>query len=212
MEKVFWLEKWRNNEIGFHNREVHPLLVQHVPCLNLSQGDRLFLPLCGKTLDIAWLLEKGYRVAGAELSESAVIQLFDQLAINPRVTDLGALKKYHSDDVEMFVGDIFDLTGSALGPVDAIYDRAALVALPAHTRQTYTQQLHNLTASARQLLISFEYDQARLAGPPFCVNGEEIRQLYADGYTIELLSSVAVAGGLKGQVAAMEQVWHLQPR
>ncbi|WP_043316065.1 thiopurine S-methyltransferase [Microbulbifer sp. HZ11] len=210
MEKSFWLEKWRKNEIGFHNSEAHPLLVKHLHRLKLEKGDRLFLPLCGKTLDIGWLLGEGYRIVGAELSEAAVIQLFEQLAMTPQIEELGELKKYYGDGVEVFVGDIFELTESSLGAVDGIYDRAALVALPESMRSEYANHLIKITRAAPQLLISFDYDQNQLPGPPFCVNDSAIRALYEAGYRVEKIDSVPVEGGLKGKVAADEVVWMLE--
>ncbi|MFV8783648.1 thiopurine S-methyltransferase [Microbulbifer sp. SA54] len=211
MEKSFWLQKWQKNEIGFHNPEAHPLLVEHFPLLELPPGARLFLPLCGKTLDIHWLLAQGYRVAGAELSEMAVQQLFEELALTPEVTEEGALKHYRSEGLDIFVGDIFQLRHETLGPVDAIYDRAALVALPQPMRQQYAVHLQELTGTTPQLLISFDYDQSQLPGPPFCVDDEEVQRLYGAGYVLQLVDAVDVAGGLKGKVAALEKVWHLQP-
>ncbi|WP_226661143.1 thiopurine S-methyltransferase [Microbulbifer aggregans] len=211
MEKSFWLQKWQKNEIGFHNPEAHPLLVKHFPLLDLQPGARLFLPLCGKTLDIHWFLAKGYRVTGAELSEMAVQQLFEEAALTPEVTEEGELKCYRAAGLDIFVGDIFQLDRETLGPVDAIYDRAALVALPPAMRKEYAVHVANLTGCAPQLLISFDYDQSLLPGPPFCVDDDEVGQLYSRAYELELVEAVAVPGGLKGKVAALEKVWQLQP-
>ncbi|WP_288129257.1 thiopurine S-methyltransferase [Microbulbifer sp.] len=212
MEKAFWLEKWQKMEIGFHNAEAHPLLVKHFDALNLPKGSRLFLPLCGKTLDIGWLLGNGYQVAGAELSETAVVQLFEQLQVAPTVDELGELKRYSADGIDIFVGDIFQLDTDTLGEVDAIYDRAALVALPESMRARYAQLLIALTTTAQQLLITFDYDQSQIAGPPFCVDSDEVKALYSENYTLSLLQEVNVPGGLKGKCPAQEQVWRLQPR
>lgn len=212
MEKSFWLEKWQKNEIGFHNREAHPLLVEHFARLGVEKGDRLFLPLCGKTLDIGWLLERGYSVAGAELSEMAVIQLFEQLGMEPQVDMTGDLKRYRAPDIDIFVGDIFHLTDEVLGPVAAVYDRAALVALPLEMRRRYAQHLRQVTGSAPQLLITFEYDQEEMPGPPFCVSDSEVAEHYAKAYTLNLLQTVAVEGGLKGKCPAEEKVWLLESK
>lgn len=210
MEQSFWLQKWQKNEIGFHNPEAHALLVKHFPQLGLQPGARLFLPLCGKTLDIRWLLEQGYRVAGAELSETAIQQLFAELALTPQVTEQGELKRYSAENLDVFVGDMFQLRREALGPVDAIYDRAALVALPENMRVDYAAHLQQITGSASQLLISFDYDQNLQPGPPFCVSDEEIQRLYSSAYQLQLVDAVEVPGGLKGKVTALEKVWLLQ--
>lgn len=211
MDADFWHRKWERNDIGFHNSEAHPLLVAHFAALALPKGSRVLLPLCGKTRDIHWLLAAGYRVAGAELSRIAVEQLFAELGVAPDVAEAGALCRYSAPGIDIFAGDIFALSRDRLGPVDAVYDRAALVALPAETRGRYAAHLAAITGRAPQLLISFDYDQSLLEGPPFSVTGEEIARLYRDTYQPTLLAEADVAGGLKGKCPALETVWRLQP-
>lgn len=210
MDPSFWLQKWKRNDIAFHQHEANPLLVSYFKELALEKGSRVFLPLCGKTLDIAWLLSNGYRVAGAELSETAIEQLFVELGMTPEISEAGKLRCYGGVDIDMFVGDIFDLTARILGPVDAIYDRAALVALPNAMRSRYAEHLTQITSNAPQLLICFEYDQALMDGPPFSVNGEEVRRHYLRSYDLRLVANTDVPGGLKGKCAASESVWLLR--
>ena len=209
MDPDFWHQKWKSNVIGFHKSEANPLLVNHFEALSLADGSRVFVPLCGKTLDIAWLLSNGYRVAGAELSEIAVKQLFDALDITPQIIKIGTLTRYSAENIDIFVGDIFQLSKDVLGTVDVVYDRAAFVALPTEMRQRYTKHLIEITDNASQLLISFEYDQTLLAGPPFAITNKEINQHFQAVYDITLLASEAVDGGLKGKCEAVENVWLL---
>lgn len=209
MDANFWHNKWAKNEIGFHIREANPLLVAHVSQLHLPPGGRVFLPLCGKTLDIHWLLAQGYQVAGAELSQVAIEQLFAELGVPPVVAQLGPLLHYSAPNIDIFVGDIFDLSAQVLGPVDAVYDRAAMVALPQAMRAKYAAHLMALTEHAPQLLICFVYDQALHEGPPFAVPPDEVAKHYAGSYQVNHLASVPVAGGLKGRCEALEHVWLL---
>lgn len=211
MQHDFWHQKWKKNEIGFHLAAPNPLLVKHIPTLQLKQGSRIFLPLCGKTLDIAWLLAQGYNIAGAELSSIAIEDLFSSLYLTPNIKQLGEVTHYSAPNMDMFVGDIFNLSPTMLGAVDAVYDRAALVALPEEIRKLYTAHLIALTNKAPQLLICFEYDQALHAGPPFSVCADTVKQHYQASYGLTLLASEEVAGGLKGQCAATEHVWWLKP-
>lgn len=211
MEANFWHAKWANNEIGFHQDEVNPLLREHFDRLALAAGSRLFVPLCGKTRDIAWLLAAGYRVAGAELSRLAVEQLFAELGVAPQIEQAGPLIRFTAEDLDLYVGDIFELAAGELGPVDAVYDRAALVALPEAMRQRYADHLAALTDRARQLLIAYDYDQSLQNGPPFSVAADEVRHLYGPYYELALLASTEVAGGLRGKCPATEHVWLLQP-
>jgi thiopurine S-methyltransferase len=210
MDVNFWHQKWALNEIAFHQSEANPLLVKYFNELSLAKGSRVFLPLCGKTLDISWLLANGYRVVGAELSKIAIEQLFSQLAVEPEISSVGELEHYRAKNIDLFVGDLFDLSGTMLGPVDAIYDRAALVALPEAMRDRYTAHLTEMTNKAPQLLITFEYDQSAMEGPPFSVSNEEVKRHYGHRYDLTLLTSTDVPGGLKGKCAAKENVWLLQ--
>ena len=210
MEHSFWHDRWESGRIGFHEREPNPLLVTHFPALSVPENGRVFVPLCGKTLDIAWLLSKGHHVAGAELSELAIRQLFEDLGVEPKISDLGKLKCYSADSIDIFVGDVFDLTSTLLGTVDAVFDRAAFVALPEHMRSAYAPHIADITGNAPQLLVTFEYDQAQLDGPPFSIDGEEVKQRYGDLYDVSRLERVDVTGGLKG-AAAKESIWFLRP-
>lgn len=210
MDAQFWHDRWASNEIGFHKNEANPFLVKYMSELPLATNSRVFLPLCGKTLDIGWLLSRGYQVAGAELSAVAIDQLFAELGVTPTITKVGALDHYHAPQLDIFVGDIFTVTPELLGQVDAVYDRAALVALPQQMRARYSTHLASLTAQAPQLLISFEYDQQAMEGPPFSVTTEEIHRHYGQRYDITVLASLDVPGGLKGRCPATERVYVLR--
>jgi len=212
MDHDFWHAKWGRNEIGFHRSDVNPLLVDHFEVLSLSGGERIFLPLCGKTLDIRWLLTNGFRVAGAELNGLAVRQLFDELGIEPDVSRLATGEHYRADGIDIFLGDIFDLSRETLGPVDAVYDRAALVALPETMRADYAAHVATITVQSPQLLVCYEYDQAKHAGPPFSVDANEVERCYSQLFTLQCLSTLEVPGGLKGMHPATESVWLLRSK
>lgn len=212
MDEQFWHKKWESKDIAFHAATPNPLLLSYFDQLGLANNARVFLPLCGKTLDIGWLLSQGYRVAGAELSTVAVEELFSELGLTPMRSELGAVQRYQAHHLDIFVGDIFALTSELLGPVNAIYDRAALVALPDTLRAAYTALLKEITHTAPQLLINYDYDQTAQAGPPFSISDAELASHYQAAYHVQLLSSNAVAGGLKGKCPALEKVWLLRAR
>ncbi|PYD75261.1 thiopurine S-methyltransferase [Novacetimonas pomaceti] len=212
MNGAFWHAKWQRNEIGFHERQPNAFLIRHFPAMHLAAGSRIFLPLCGKSLDIHWLLARGYKVCGIELSDIAVRQLFAELDLVPRITATGRLRRFEAKGLCIFVGDFFDLSRQELGHVDGVYDRAALIALPAPVRQRYATHLISITDAAPQLLICLDYDQACRAGPPFSVNEAEVRRHYEDRFELTCLERQDVPGGLKGACPAMEIVWKLEPR
>jgi thiopurine S-methyltransferase len=210
MKENFWHQKWERGDIAFHESEVNPFLIEHFEKLNLPKDSRVFLPLCGKTRDVAWLLGCGYRVVGAELSELAINELFKDLVLAPEISKVGGLIRYRANNIDMLVGDIFSVSADYLGPVSAIYDRAALVALPVGIRVDYTSHLLNISDGAPQLLITYEYDQQLIDGPPFSVSKDEVKQHYGTRYHLNSVESKNVAGGLKGQVAATETAWFLE--
>lgn len=213
MQAEFWHERWSSNQIGFHEDVENPLLVTHFGALGLPGAARVFLPLCGKTLDIDWLLGKGYKVAGAELSPLAVASLFERLKLSPTVEDHGGITRdttrWSAAGLDVFVGDIFALSAAVLGDVDAVYDRAALIALPADMRGRYAAHVDTITKGAPQLLITLDYDQQRMAGPPFAVGEEEVRRLYGDRAPT-LLASQELRDGLRGVRPVTESAWLLQ--
>ncbi len=206
-----WKQAWEMNDIGFHKNKPHPLLVKYFKKLGLEKGSRVFLPLCGKTLDISWLLSRGYQVAGAEVSQLAVEQLFLELGLEAKIKEAENLFLYSAEDIDIFVGDIFDLSREVLGPVDAIYDRAALVALPAEIRNGYTQHLLQITAASPQLLITFVFDQRLKDGPPFSIDTDEVNRHYRNVYELELLERFILPAGLRGTSVASEKIWLLKP-
>jgi thiopurine S-methyltransferase len=210
MDASFWHQKWERGDIGFHKSEPNALLTEHFEKLNLAKGRRVFLPLCGKTRDFAWLLACGYRVVGAELSELAINELFNDLGVTPKISRVGELTLYRANDIDIFVGDIFDISAELLGCVDAVYDRAALVALPANMRNQYTSHLMKITNMAPQLLICYEYNQQLMDGPPFSISEEEVKHHYASAYQLKLAERKDVVGGFKGKVVSIETAWLLQ--
>ncbi len=210
MDASFWHKKWEENKIAFHESEVNPLLIKYFKVLSLTEGSRVFLPLCGKTLDISWLLSNSYRVAGAELSAIAIEQLFAELGMEPTIARVGELDHYSATNIDIFVGDIFNLSREMLGLVDAIYDRAALVALPEAVRNQYTAQLTEITDKAPQLLICYDYDQSCMEGPPFSISNEEVNRHYRERYNLKLMASTDMPGGLKGKCATKENIWLLK--
>ena len=175
----------------------------------MPQTSCVFVPLCGKTRDIAWLLSQGHRVVGVELSKLAVEELFVDLGVAPKISVQGELSRYSAPGLEIFVGDIFELSGDLLGRVDAIYDRAALVAFPTEMRGRYGAHVAAITQLAPQFLICFEYDQAVMNGPPFSIDRQKVHDVYGAHYQIEPITNRDVAGGLKGKYPAQETVWHL---
>lgn len=189
MESKFWHEKWDKNEVGFHLKKTHPLLQKHLNKERLDSIKTVFVPLCGKTLDIQYLLELGLNVVANELSEKAVQALFEGLNLKPEITTWSGGKCYSAAGLKVWVGDFFELKSEQLDNIDLIYDRAALIALPEEMRLKYAKHLILVSNSASQFLITLAYDQNVMAGPPFSVSKAEVIKHYEGGYGVDELSS-----------------------
>jgi thiopurine S-methyltransferase len=175
MKREFWLEKWNKNIIGFHKDKPNKLLTRYLDKLELNPSSFIFVPLCGKSLDLVYLAQLGHKVIGIELSEIAVKDFFKENEISYEIQEVGNLLKYASDKIDIYLGDIFELSAQMLGPIDAVYDRAAMIALPIDLRKKYNQKIDELTDSqTKLLLITLEYDQQRVSGPPFSIPLETI--------------------------------------
>ena len=188
MDPDFWHQRWRNNEIGFHQGEPAPLLQKHWPAVAAPAGSRVFVPLAGKSVDMLWLASQGHRVLGVELSPLAVEQFFAEHALQPEVIEPRYGTHYRAGDIELICGDVFALDAAALDDCAAVYDRAALVALPAELRRRYVDEIYaRLPAACCGLLITLEYPAHEKDGPPFTVTEAEVRGRYAPHWTIDLL-------------------------
>lgn len=188
MHEEFWHARWSSNEIGFHLNEVNPYLLSYWATLGLPAGSRVLVPLCGKSLDLRWLLAQGYRVLGIELSRKAVEDFFSEQALEHTVTEHGDFLCFQAGTLEIWCGDFFALTAAAVADCRALYDRAAMIALPLETRERYAARLTELLAAGCQgLLITLEYLQDQMAGPPFAVAQTEVHKSLSAHWDVEPL-------------------------
>lgn len=178
MDADFWLKRWRDGATGFHMSRVTPLLEKYWSTLELPATARVLVPLCGKSLDMGWLAAQGHAVLGVELAPVAVEQFFDEQGLTPETHDSPAGKHYVAGQVEIICGDIFDLDPATLSSCSGVYDRGAMVALPPEMRKRYARRVYGGLAPAyRGMLLTLEYDQSLMDGPPFSVKADEIRNL-----------------------------------
>lgn len=188
MQAQFWLQRWREGRTGFHRDAPMPLLTQHWPALNVPEGSRVLVPLCGKTLDMLWLAEQGYRVLGVELSPLAIEQFLAEHQLDAVTHDSPMGRHYNAGTIEIINGDVLSLDDATLASCAAIYDRAAIIALPQDLRQRYAQQVYaRLPCGSLGLMITLDYPQAEMEGPPFSVNADEVRALLGSHFDIHQL-------------------------
>ncbi|EGR1578036.1 thiopurine S-methyltransferase [Vibrio parahaemolyticus] len=185
-DQEFWHSKWASNQIGFHLEDVNPLLPAYWHHANPKREDKVLVPLCGKSEDLVWLATKHDSVEGGELSQIAVRSFFAEHFYTPTVTPISGMHElYQFDELSIYAGDFFT---APVSQADIVYDRAALVALPQDMREEYVARLKQLlNPGGRILLVTLNYPQEEMAGPPFSVPLEEIQQLFA-GYKVICLN------------------------
>lgn len=188
MDAGFWQQRWREGKTGFHQDRPTPLLEQYWDAVAAAPGSRVFVPLCGKTLDMPWLAARGHRVLGCELSPMAVAQFFDEHGLEPEMHAAADGVHYAAGPIEIVQGDVFGLDPATVAGCDAVFDRAALIALPPAMRQRYVREVYGkLPGGCRGLLVTLEYPQHEKEGPPFSVTEGEVRQSFGPAWDIDLL-------------------------
>ncbi|MGD8631306.1 MAG: thiopurine S-methyltransferase [Gammaproteobacteria bacterium] len=218
MDKDFWHARWQTEQIGFHQNEINPYLVRYWPSLQLEPQSRVFVPLCGKTLDMIWLLDQGHSVIGNEISQLAVEAFFAENSLTPEIRQEAGFTRWSCDRIEILCGDFFDLTSTDIGRIDALYDRAALIALTAAQRTRYAARIMQLLKPQTPgLLVTLDYEQQKMEGPPFAVSAIAVSELYREGFSIEQLAHTDILEAQprfreKGLNTMRESVYRLRRR
>ncbi|MDX2504749.1 MAG: thiopurine S-methyltransferase [Gammaproteobacteria bacterium] len=203
MHHSFWHQRWQEQQIGFHLDGINPYLSKYWPRLELPEQSRVFVPLCGKSHDLRYFHQQGHRVIGNELSSLAVQDFYTEQQLNASKSVISAedsslgqpqMMLWNSPEVDILCGDFFALKKEQLSDIKAVYDRAALVALPLEMRVQYVQKLMQLLPKKiSMLLLTLEYDENEKQGPPFSVPEEEVYAHYSSHFDIELLESADIA-------------------
>ena len=221
MDSKFWQQRWQDGRIGFHKSNVNPQLTEYFSELAVPISGQVLVPLCGKSVDMVWLAHAGYDVVGVELVETAVQAFFAEQKVIPTITEFTSatvnaiLKRYQGQlagqTITLWAADIFALSATDIGETNAVYDRAALIALPATMRADYSAQIVKLSNHAPQLLITLNYDQSKKDGPPFSISQQQLQQYYDTDYKIIELENQSSTLNTASELAVTEQVWLLNP-
>lgn len=190
MDADFWHERWKKHEIGFHLKNTNPFLIKHWGTLGSSLNDTVFVPLCGKSIDLIWLANRAKHVIGIELSQQAIEEFFSDNKLAPEITEGEFFIEYRYKNITLLCGDFFKLTQNDLAGCRSVYDRASLIALPPEMRKDYAIKLDELLPNEKQrLLITIEYPQHEMNGPPHSIPPDEVQQLFAGQFEITTLES-----------------------
>ena len=216
MKADFWHERWQQNQIGFHQDDINAHLETFWSSLSVTAESTVFVPLCGKSRDMLWLRQQGHKVLGIELSPIAVKDFFAENNLQAEITQQGKFERWECDGLAILVGDFFELTAADLQMCESVYDRASLIALPPEMRTDYAEHFHRIIAeNVPVLLVTIEYEQSLVSGPPFSVSADEVERYYSDYYKVNLIEDIDALDTLprfrsKGVNSLREKVWMLQ--
>jgi thiopurine S-methyltransferase len=215
MQDKDWLSRWQKNQIGFHDTQVNEHLTQHVFDFDLKSGDTVFLPLCGKSSDIAWLAQQGFQVIGVELSSIAIQSFFAEQELLCQQVESERFVMRRSGNICLLEGNFFDLQREDLGECNLVYDRAALIALDQPNRQRYVDWMLSIIGeNSNILLITLDYDQSEMNGPPFAVSQAEVASYYEKTFQIDIVTKTDIVDEsprwrVKGLSSLIETVYQL---
>ncbi len=185
-----WLEFWENNEINWHSDVVTQELEEYLGLLKLEPSDKVFFPLCGKSLDMIYMLNQGFSIIGVELSEIGIKQFFHENELDFTITQVDEFDLYSAKNIEIYCGDFFSLSPKHLCDVKAVFDRKSLIALDQNLRQKYVKHLNDIISlGVRVLLIILHYPQHQMSGPPFSVQKSEVESLFSMAFKYQELKS-----------------------
>ena len=200
MDAQYWQQKWDEGKIGFHQKQVNKQLVTFWPDVITADADQpgnanscIFVPLCGKSLDMLWLHQQGHAVFGIDLSTKAVQGFFDDNQLRYKKDEVDGFQRFtgsgEADGITLLAGDFFKLTPPMVSHCNILYDRAATIAMPPAMRGDYTGHLAMLMRpGSRGLLVTISYDQSRMDGPPFSVTDDNLRDLLGKSFDLAELA------------------------
>jgi len=185
-----WLHFWENNETNWHSDTITQELVEYFELFELELGDKVFVPLCGKSLDMLYIMNQSFSVVGVEISEIGVRQFFRENNLTYKITRVDDFDLYSSENLEIYCGDFFSLTSKHLNNVKSVFDRKSLIALEPEVRQKYVKHLNDIISlGARILLVTLQYPQYQMSGPPFSVDKSEVESLFSMAFESRELRS-----------------------
>ncbi|MDP6727865.1 MAG: thiopurine S-methyltransferase [Gammaproteobacteria bacterium] len=203
-----WLKFWENNETNWHGDNVTQELIEYFELFELEPRDKVFVPLCGKSLDMLYIMNQGFSVIGVEISEIGVRQFFNENNLTYKITKVDDFDLYSTENLEIYCGDFFALTSKHLNKVKSVFDRKSLIALEPEVRQKYVKHLNDIiSVGARILLVTLQYPQHQMSGPPFSVNKSEVESLFSMTFeSRELRSFNDIENGSKLERAGVDYI------
>lgn len=185
-----WSEK---TDPPYHRKNYTAKLVQyHDRLVQGKKNSRVFVPLCGKSLDLIYLSEQGHEVIGLEYSKIAVNDFFEEnnLAYNKEQCEGSPFVKYAAKDknITIYQGDLFDFSQEVCGSgsIDAVWDRGSFVAINVSSRDKYVELMSSLVKPSGRILMEIvKYHDPDYYGPPRIILEQDLKS-YFKRFTVEV--------------------------
>jgi len=188
---VDWLDRWRKGTTGWHRSDINPQLIENINQLTEARPQKIFVPLCGASLDMKYLIDQGFHVVGVELSSLAIDRFFNENKIDYKISKVEDFDLYQGKNIDIYCGDFFRLKKNYFYDTSYVYDRAALIALNPELQKKYVRHLKEiLPNSSKILLLTMFYPQNEMEGPPFSVGDDNVEELFSEFKEIKKISSV----------------------
>lgn len=188
MHADFWQQCWDQGQARFHLRCTNPNLPHYWPHELFAPGDTIFVPLCGKSVDLLWFAEQGWNVLAIELIETAVQAFFTENNLSYSCVQQGDFVEYVSGSIRVLCGDFFKLSAADLADCRGFYDRAALVSWQGEGQAQYASHLARiLPAGCHGLMLVVDYEQEQMPGPPFAISTAAMQALLGHECSISQL-------------------------
>ncbi len=189
MDKKYWLNRWEVGNIPFNQLTPHRFLIKHFKTLDLQSQEKVFVPLCGKSVDMTWLMQQNQRVIGVEISPIAISDFLKENKLDITQLKDNSFQIYQNASCTLYHGDLFDLTSQHLSEIKAVYDRGSLTALPPKTlRSQYINWLKTvIPLNSKMLLIVFEHGAPDVAEPPFSTPYEDVKLFFNSHFSVTQL-------------------------
>jgi len=188
---VDWLDRWKKGTTGWHRSDINPQLIKHINQFVETRPQKIFVPLCGASLDMKYLIDQGFHVVGVELSPLAINRFFNENKIACKVSKVEDFDFYQGKNIDIYCGDFFKLKKDYFYDVSCVYDRAALIALNPDLQKKYARHLKEiLPNSTKILLLTMFYPQNEMEGPPYSVGDDKVEVLFSEFKEIKKISSV----------------------
>ena len=217
MEKTYWLNRWKAGKTQFNQPTPHRFLIKHFKTLSLQPQEQVFVPLCGKSIDMTWLMQQNQQVIGVEISPLAIADFLKENKLHTTSFGEGLFQVHQNASCTLYNGDIFNLTSQQLSEIKAVYDRGCLTALPPKTlRGQYVDWLKaTIPLNTKILLIVIQHGASEINEPPFSTSFEEVNLCFNNDFSVtqlekEFITELPPHWAERGVYEAYECVYLLQ--